>query len=269
MKCKLICMDIDGTLLNDEKKIPDRVKRSIQKAKARGIRIALATGRMPRGADLVEEELKVPCIKICSAGTYILMGDDCISNKVMAPEVLCRMEKEFSERYQVPFWFFLGREWYVTGIDSFVEREMEIMGCRPKLVRASEIAEIWKRSGTGPNKILFAAEAKTIQNLRREIEKAGIPGIDMACSAEVFLEIFPQKVSKGTALTAICRKLGIPREETIAFGDQELDLPLIEAAGIGIAMGNAIEKLKARADYVTKTNNDGGIADALEHYLNV
>ena len=124
MKCKLICMDIDGTLLNDEKKIPDRVKRSIQKAKARGIRIALATGRMPRGADLAEEELKVPCIKICSAGTYILMGDDCISNKVMAPEVLCRMEKEFSERYQVPFWFFLGREWYVTGIDSFVEREM-------------------------------------------------------------------------------------------------------------------------------------------------
>lgn len=269
MKYKLICMDIDGTLLNDDKKIPDRVKRSIRKAQAQGIRVVLATGRMPRGAELIEEELKVPCIKACSAGTYVLMGEECISSSIMAPEILQRMHREFSGSGQIPFWFFLGREWYVTGIDSFVERETEIMGRRPRLVNACEIAEIWEKNGMGPNKILFAAEAETIRRLREEIGRAELSGIAMACSSEVFLEIFPKNVTKGTALRMICRRLGISMEETIAFGDHELDIPLIEAAGMGIAMGNAIEELKVRADDVTGTNNDGGIADALEYYLGV
>ena len=91
--------------------------------------------------------------------------------------------------------------------------------------------------------------------------------MDAACSAESYLEIFPKGMDKGKALGIICRKLGIKKEETIAFGDEELDIPMIEAAGTGVAMGNAIEALKAKADFVTKTNNEAGIAVALEYYL--
>ena len=91
--------------------------------------------------------------------------------------------------------------------------------------------------------------------------------IDQASSSDIFIEIFPSGVDKGEALREICRNLEIDRNEVVAFGDHELDIPLIEAAGIGIAMGNAIPELKEKADFVTKTNNEAGISYALEHYL--
>lgn len=91
--------------------------------------------------------------------------------------------------------------------------------------------------------------------------------IDFAFSADTFLEIFPKGMNKGKALITICDKLHIDYTETVAFGDQDLDIPLIEAAGVGIAMDNAITELKAKADYITKSNNESGIAYAIEHYL--
>lgn len=89
----------------------------------------------------------------------------------------------------------------------------------------------------------------------------------MARSADTFLEIFPKGVTKGTALKAICQSLDVKLENVIAFGDHELDVLMIEAAGVGIAMGNAIDELKAKADFVTKSNNEAGVAYGLEHYL--
>lgn len=74
-------------------------------------------------------------------------------------------------------------------------------------------------------------------------------------------------MTKGVALSSICQELNISKEETIAFGDQELDITMIEEAGLGIAMGNAIKELKDKADFITKSNNEAGIAYALEKYL--
>lgn len=91
----------------------------------------------------------------------------------------------------------------------------------------------------------------------------------MACSAQTFLEIFPKNFNKGVALKHICNQLQIAPEETMAFGDQELDIPMIEAAGLGVAMGNAISELKEKADYITTSNNKDGISDALQVYLGI
>ena len=92
-----------------------------------------------------------------------------------------------------------------------------------------------------------------------------LPDIDMACSADTFLEIFPKGVTKGTALSAVCDTMDIPLKDVIAFGDHELDIPLIETAGLGIAMGNAVEEVKKEADLVIGGNDEDGIAAYLEH----
>ena len=92
--------------------------------------------------------------------------------------------------------------------------------------------------------------------------------MEAARSADMYLEIYPKGMNKGRALNIICEKLNIDSSQAIAFGDQELDIPMIEAAGLGVAMGNAIEELKEKADYVTGTNNEAGIAQALGRYLN-
>lgn len=267
MKYKLICVDVDGTLLNDEKRIPELVKESLKKASGMGIQIALVTGRMPAGADLAERELSVPCVKACNAGTYILLGDQCIHEEYLIPSVMREIYAEFAKRNGLPLWIFQGRRWYVTDVDAYVEREIEIIQYQPEVVDLETLAQSWESESSGPNKLLIAGSPETICRIQKQMEALDLPEIDMARSADTYLEIFPKGVTKGRALETICEKLDILPEETIAFGDQELDIPMIQKAGVGIAMGNAIAELKELADDVTGTNNDAGIASALERYL--
>jgi len=267
MEYKLICLDIDGTLLDDRKNVPVPVKESLQRASGRGVQVALISGRMPAGVEAVERELGIPCIKACSAGTYILVGDQCISSKYLMPRVMLEIYREYAVKNQIPLWIFQERNWFVTDTDQYVEREIEIIRYKPEVVDAEQLSIQWEKKGLGPNKLLFAADADMIQKIRRDMEEQNLLDVDFACSAENFLEISPKGATKGRALMTICENLDISLENTIAFGDQELDISMIETAGVGIAMGNAIEELKERADFVTKTNNDAGIAYALDYYL--
>lgn len=267
MEYKLICVDIDGTLLNDDKKIPDKVKKSLQKASRMGIQIALISGRMPAGVEMVERELGVSCIKACNAGTCILLGDQCIHTGYLMPEIMRKIYMEFAVKNQIPLWIFQERKWFVTEMDQYIEQEIEIIHYNPEVVDAGQLSRQWDMEMTGPDKLLFAADARTIRKIQTEMERLALPGVDMARSADIFLEIFPKGATKGKALETICKKLNIKLQDTIAFGDQELDIPMIETAGVGIAMGNAIDELKERADFVTRSNNEAGIAYALEKFL--
>lgn len=265
MKYELVCADIDGTLLDDEKKVLPRVKESLAAAAKKGLRIALASGRMPFAIEIIEKELELECIKICSAGSYILMGESCVDSQCLPNAAMREIYEKIAKKHGIPLWIFQEKDWFVTGIDKYVEKEIEIISHEPKLANMEELAKRLEDEGKQPNKLLLAADAETIQTIYQEMK--GLQGVDMACSSPEYLEIFPKGVDKGTALLAVCRELGISTQQVIAFGDQELDLPLIEAAGTGIAMGNAIDELKEKADFVTKTNNEAGIAYALDRYL--
>ncbi len=267
MKYKLLCIDIDGTLLDDNKKLLPQIVESLKKETEKGVKIALISGRMPAGTNLIEQELGIQCIKACNAGSYILMGDQCISSRTLQPRTMKMIYYEIAKKNQLPLWIFREEKWYVTDVDKQVEKEIEIIRYEPEVVDVEELASRWEEEGAAPNKLLIAAEADRIPALREEIRALGLPDIDQASSSDIFIEIFPHGVDKGEALREICHKLDIRREEVVAFGDHQLDIPLIEAAGIGIAMGNAIPELKEKADFVTKTNNEAGISYALEHYL--
>ena len=267
MKWKLICVDIDGTLLTDDKQLLPPVKRALRKAWDQGIRIALISGRMPAGVDRVEDQLDIPCIKACTAGTYTLMDGQVLNAEYMPPDVLRKIDHTIVRKYGIPLWIFRDRQWYVTGVDDYIRREIQIIGCRPEIVNGEELARTWEAEGKGLNKLLIAAEPERLAKISQDIQNARFKEVDTARSADTFLEIFPRGCSKGKALQSICDKLGMDMEDAVAFGDQELDLPMIRAAGLGIAMGNAIEKVKESADAVTKTNNEGGVAFAVEKLL--
>ena len=263
----MLCLDIDGTLVTDDSRIPAPVIESLSNAAAQGIKIALVSGRMPAGVNKIEKELGIECIKVCNAGTYILMGERCISAQYLPIHVVWYVYREFAEKRKIPLWIFQEEDWYVTGIDRFVEREAKIVSYQPTVVDIEQLEKKWTQEKKGPNKLLVAADEELTLIILEEMEACGRQGFDMARSAATYIEIFPRGVDKGKALYTICRALNIGSEETIAIGDQELDIPMIEAAGIGIAMGNAIPELKEKADFVTKTNNEAGIAYALERYL--
>ena len=267
MKYSLICTDIDGTLLDQNKVLLPQVKEALKKEADKGVKIELVSGRMPAGVELIEQELGISCVKVCHAGSYILLGDQRISNKYLPAETLEKVYNTIAKAHGLQLWIFCEETWYVTGIDKFIEKEIVDIKQQPIVVDIKDLVEQWKKEGKGPNKILLAADPEEIRIMYQEIENYNWPEIDYACSADTFIELLPKGINKGEAVCEICDRLGIKREEVVAFGDHELDIPLLEAAGIGIAMENAIPELKEKADYVTKTNNEGGIAYALENYL--
>lgn len=265
MKYKLICIDIDGTLLDEKKRLLPSVKQAISDVAKKGVLIALASGRMPAGVELVERELEIPCIKICNAGSYILLDGKCISSAHISIDTMKRMDREIAQKNQVPLWIFRERDWYVTKVDSYVEREIQIVLQQPQIAQAEHLAKQWAKEAGEPNKMLIAAKSEKIPMIYQQIKERNWSDMEIACSSQDFIEIFPKGINKGTALITICKKLGISLEDTVAFGDQELDIPMIEVAGLGIAMGNSIEAVKEKANIVTKTNNEAGVAYAIEH----
>lgn len=265
MRYRLICVDLDGTLLTDDKRVSEQDRRALRRAVHRGVRIALVTGRMPAATELVAREIGIPCIMACNAGTYIQEEGQCLYAEYLSTETM-RGVYEAIRPFGIPLWIFRDRQWFVTGRDRFIEIEERLVQYKSKMASVEELAEEWGRKGTGPNKVLVGAETQRLQEIHNILRNR--QDADMACSTPNYLEIFPRGIHKGKALRMICERKGILREETAAFGDQELDIPMLEEAGIAVAMGNAVERLKETADFVTRTNNESGIAFALEHYLN-
>ncbi|MBD5455251.1 MAG: HAD family phosphatase [Lachnospiraceae bacterium] len=264
MKFRLLCVDLDGTLLTDDKEVSDEDISALRKAVSQGIQIALITGRMPAAVEGIARQLAVPCIRACNAGTYILDGEHCIHTEYLSVETM----EAFYDRirtFEIPFWIYREKQWFVTAKDRFVKEEEKRIDHRAELVTVEDLALQWRPKNTGPNKLLVGAQPQLVQKVHAQLKNH--KDADMACSSPYFLEIFPSGMNKGRALQLICDKMGIRREETIAFGDQELDIPMLEAAGTAVAMGNAIEELKGKADFITRTNNESGIAYALKYYL--
>lgn len=264
MKYKLLCVDLDGTLLMDDKNIGKQDIAAIRKAVEQGIKIALVTGRMPAATDSIVRQLGVPCILACNAGTYILKEERCISTEYLPVEAMMGIYGSLRP-FGLPLWIFRDRQWFVTAKDRFVEAEEKLIHYISETADIEVLAAKWAKDRTGPNKLLVGAEPPIVQKVYDILKNR--QDVDMACSSKNYLEIFPKGMNKGKALRLICEKEGIRKEETIAFGDQELDLPMLEAAGTAVAMGNGIEEIKQKADFITKTNNEAGIAYALDYFL--
>ena len=266
ISCRLICIDIDGTLLNDAKEVLPEVKKAVKRQCEKGRKIALVSGRMPCAVEQVEKQLETDCIKVCNAGTFMIMDGVCVKEEVMSTHLMRRLYTDIAWKYHVPLWVFQGYKWYVTRTDSFVEKEADIIKSRPEVVELYELAENWDKAGMKPNKFLIAAEEEKTVGIQTELNRWKDRVFDVARSSANYLEIFPKNVDKGKAVVSLCALLNIGTENVVAIGDHELDIPMIETAGIGIAMGNAIQALKEKADFVTLTNNEAGVAYALNNY---
>lgn len=266
-KYELICLDLDGTLLDEKKNVSDRAKKALHEAKKRGIEIALMSGRMPHAVQIVEQQIGIPCIIGSTAGTYIMMNGRCIGNHTMDLHNITLIFEKIARKYNVPLWIYQGTKWYVTKHDYYVQRESDIIHLCPEIIDPYELKERWKKEKIAPNKLLFGASEDIIDAIKCDLKDADFPELDFARSDKLYLEIMPKGANKGEALNTICEKLHIDTDKVIAFGDQELDIEMLTEAGLGVAMGNAPESIKKIADVITRSNEEDGVAIALEKYV--
>ena len=263
--CKMICLDIDGTLLNSNHKISKKVKDTINiVANEKKIPVILVSARMPKGIKFLQRELEIDQPIICYSGALILDKD----GKMLSKEFINVLDFEeiykLVVKYNIHISLYKDDEWYIEEMDCWAKQESEITNIIPEITDFNELIGLWKKEGTGPNKILCMASPDKIILLKENIKASDL---NIYPSKPTYLEIMPTNASKTSAINCLQKKFDIKKAEIIAMGDNYNDIDMLEYAGLGIAMGNAPEDVKKHANDVTLTNDEDGVAEALKKYV--
>ncbi|MFZ5823163.1 MAG: Cof-type HAD-IIB family hydrolase [Bacillota bacterium] len=272
MRYRLIATDIDGTLLNDEGQVTGRARAALAELERRGATVVLTTARPPRRIGELYRELGLtgPVIAYNGGLAYEPLTGRTLFAHTM--EVQIALQVVAAMRAVAPG-ASLGMEledhWHV---DQFSPRfqELKEQGLLTDMPFFGPLEEALSTTTRGVNKLYFYPAPGLRALFEQRLEEAGISSqvyVTSSNSASNFTEILPGGVNKGAALRALAAILGIPREATLYLGDEEADMPALQEAGLGIAMGNAPDRVKQAARVVTGPNTADGWADAIEEHV--
>ncbi|MDO4887173.1 MAG: HAD family hydrolase [Actinomycetaceae bacterium] len=265
---RLILVDIDGTLLDSRHRVPESARVALAEAERAGHTLMLCTGRSLPDVYPWLWDLGFLGI-IGGAGAYVRVGADVITDRRIDGERIARINADF-DRYGIA-WVWQGPEAFSVSA-NFVEVFTAGRGLRGGSPWAEYAEQVTAFVSRGPiesaSKCTFlipAGSAVTLRDLADDIGRGlrVVPGTTQGragCVGEVLLD----GVSKATGLHEAAAHLGLDVGQTIAIGDSINDLEVLGAAGVGIAMADAPEEVKAAADMVTSSADDGGLAAALE-----
>lgn len=270
MKYKLMAMDMDGTLLNSSSRVSKRTYEALKKAEDKGVKIVLATGRLYKSAIYYAENLGLKNAIITSNGALIhdIDGNIIYENNLSDSSALEIMET--IEKYNLYYHLYTTDSVYSKTINKEILSRYYADFEGNLIIGTNKFKEFQDILGNGNkfNKILVADNTDTREKLRAlEKDLLRIKGIEVTSSWVNNLEMMNKNVSKKTAVMYLCESLNINPEEVITIGDNENDIPMIEYAGLGIAMNNGLDIVKERADYITDTNDNDGVAKAIEKFI--
>ncbi len=267
MNIKAIFLDLDGTLNNDEKVITPRTKAALMASQKRGIRIVLASARPAPGLFKERELLSLSqyggILMSYNGGKLVNAADGTVLFETAMEREAARSVLRFLESLPVTPILDDGKQFYVTDKTGY-KVAYECQNNRMQCVETENLADFLHFA---PIKILMSVEPEKLQCVQERIARMLPTELTVVQTAPFYLEVIPTAINKGQGVLDTCKILGIDPGETVAFGDAENDIPMLTAAGTGVAMGNAAEKVKAAADAVTATNNEDGIALWLETHL--
>ena len=275
-KPALIALDLDGTLLNDKKQLTDRARAALEAAAAAGAEIVPATGRFYQGIPEVIRDLPFVRYYILSNGAAVYdsredrtlyRGDVPLETALRCYEYLDTLPVIYDCYQNECGW--MTRSMLEAAPPYFV-REPEVLKMLYGLRKpVDDLKETLRQRGEGLQKlqVFFKPEDEELrQTTIREIPRR-FPALQATTSVKNNIEINSVNAGKGKALLALCDALGLPREASVAFGDGSNDTEMLLAAGLGVAMANATEDVKAAADTVTESNEDCGVGRMIRRIL--
>lgn len=276
-KYKVIVMDVDGTLLNKSKKISEKTKKALMRAQENGIKLILASGRPTSGLMDYAKELKMDKydgLLVSFNGSKVVRYkyDEILFNEAMTIKQ-GKAVLEHLKKFNVIPMIDKKDTLYVNDVyNCFVNYQgipfniiqYEARGGKFKLAEEKDLAAF---ADYPLNKILIAGDPEYLKNNYKEMMEPFKDTLNCAFTADFYFEFTAKDIDKAKALDTVLSKFGYNSDEVIAFGDGENDISMIKYAGLGIAMDNAVEKLKKNCDYVTSSNNEDGIALALEKFI--
>ncbi|MCY8977680.1 phosphoglycolate phosphatase [Bacillus atrophaeus] len=238
---KLIAIDMDGTLLNDEQLISEGNRQAIREAEDKGVYVVISTGRTLMTCRELAESLKLSSYLITANGSEIWDSEFNLVERQLLHTDHIQMMWNLKNKHNTNFW--------ASTVDKVWRGEF------PESITDHE----WLKFG-------FDIEDDDIRNeVLTELKKN--KELEITNSSPTNIEVNALGINKAAALAKVSEKLGFTMENVMAMGDSLNDIAMIEKAGVGIAMGNAQDIVKETADWVTDTNIEDGVAKAIRHWV--
>lgn len=272
MAVKAICTDIDGTLLDSRRELSDRTIAAIKKVSSK-IPIILASSRMPSAMTHLQKQLAIlhyPLIAY-NGGYVIYYAEGSVNpqvfESVFIPADVCAEMLSLIEKTSIHASLYFEDNWYAPAMDYWAEREEKITKVEPVIKDPNKVVEGWMATNSGAHKVMFMGPEEEMNVLEKQLGEQLGNHLNIYRSRPTYLEIAAKQISKGTALELLLRKMyGLKPEDAMSFGDNYNDIDLLKISGLGIAVSNAREEVKAIAGEITLKSIDDGVAVAIEKY---
>ncbi|WP_079425790.1 Cof-type HAD-IIB family hydrolase [Clostridium oryzae] len=264
---KLLALDLDGTLLKNDKTISDKTFKAIEKARQKGVKVVLATGRPANGIKYYIDYLNLDsddefAITFNGSAVQTLKSGKLLFEKSLSGKDLKYLYK-ISRDFNVHIHAFDSTDYCITPVkNKFSELEANINRIALKEVDFDSYLDNDKII-----KVLLVEEKEKLDYVEKNLPRHVYEKYSVMRSSPIFLEFLEPNTNKSTGIKYLSEILNIKREEIICMGDAGNDIHMIKYAGLGVAMENAFENVKLAADYVTKSNEEDGVAHVIEKFI--
>lgn len=259
----LVISDVDGTLLDDNKKLSPGAPPAVQRLHAAGIRFSIASARPPRMVRGLIDALQVREPFASFNGAVIVGSDEKVLREYPMKPSDAQMVADWIRGHGFDLWVWTSNDWLVTSAagEHVAHHERE-MGRAPTLLTTRDITgyDVLKLVGVSDDYEALAAAEK-------ELVSRGLTTISATRSSPYYLDVTAAAANKGAAVVALSELLNIPCQEIATIGDMITDTLMFRQSGMSIAMGNAFDDVKALATYTTKASNDDGFAYAMDRFV--
>ena len=266
MSYKMIVLDLDDTLLKNDGTISRKTKKTLKKAKEDGVKVVLASGRPTFAIESVANALELE-----KYGGYIISYNgariiECKSRKELYAANITREEVQelyqMSQENEAYIQTYIGDNIIASQSNKFTDIEKQITGM--EIIIPDDFSSYVQQEVV---KVIVLQEPERLKELEKQWKPLVENKLYMTISKPFFLEFMNLEVDKGKSILRLGKMLGIDAEEIIAIGDSYNDITMIQAAGLGVAMGNAVETVKEIANYITEDNEHDGVAAVVEKFI--
>lgn len=270
LNIKLCVFDLDGTLLNSNGDISNDTIESIKKLKSKNILYTIATGRIDYLARRYQREIESELPIVCCNGSLIRdLDNNTLYKKTLNFNIIEELV-EFYNYYKLDFMFY-NEECVLTSPNNPRIRLLEdfINKCIPQDKFEFKVLkdDIHKYSNMNFLKALVTIDDRgKLLDIQSKLSEK-FEDLSVVSSSKVLLDIMPNSINKGTGVYNLCKLLGIKYENVCAFGDNFNDIEMMQSAGVSISPENAEDSIKKLSTYVTKSNDDDGIAFAINEFI--
>ena len=253
----LICTDLDGTILRNDKSISRENSEAIEYFKSNGGRFTFVTGRMPyfsqKAREMINPNAPIGCIN--GGGVYDYEKEEYVFAEIMSREALDLVEYAEKNIDDIGISVYTFDRIYFSAENSAMKEFRTVTGVENAVMHYRDINVPLAKIVFGDKNLENKAKLEKLLSSHPLAEK-----FELISSEKTLFEILPKGVNKGSVLPKLCYNLGIDIRKTIAVGDYDNDIPMIRAAGLGVAVANACDEAKAAADLITVSNEEHAIA---------